>query len=293
MGGDPRIAGLGAIWALCGICSSLLALAASCSDEVRHDPDETSASAAGAKGAMTSTSAGGAVATGSGGVAGHPVVGGDGGAGDGCTPGNTQCTDCTDNDGDGSIDAWDYECMGFYDDDESLFSHGIPDTLRGCQWDCFFDGDGGSGNDHCSWSAQCDPQSPFAPTCPYDAAVSCPTVGPACVSSCLPVTPNGCDCFGCCDHPAGDGTTLQILVAASTCNQEGALDPALCPPCTRNEACWNPCEPCEYCLGKHELPPECGAVAAPCPGGAPACAPGVACPPAMYCVTGCCIEPVP
>ena len=216
---------------------------------------------------------------------------GAGGSDDGCTAALTQCADCIDNDGDGQVDAWDPECVGPLDNDEGAFTKSIPDRFRNCQWvDCYFDGSAGSGDDKCQMSPTCDPLKPYETICGYDPRSECLALAPECLDNCLPLTPNGCDCFGCCSVPLADGSTVRVLLESFGCDRAHAGDPAICHPCTGTPACDNPCETCEYCLGKHELPPECGGVADPCPGGAQACAPDVACPPSFYCLTGCCIE---
>ena len=113
------------------------------------------------------------------------------------------CGDGKDNDGDGLIDAEDPECSGPCDNDEGSFATGIPgDNMDACKQDCFFDGNSGSGDDKCEWNLKCDPKSPganLAKACPYDPNASCPTDQvQGCKDYCLTRTPNGCDCFGCC-----------------------------------------------------------------------------------------------
>src|SRR5690606_24551538 len=58
-----------------------------------------------------------------------------------CMPGNPQCSNCIDDDGDGKIDGADIECSGSNDNDESSFATGIPgDNKDAVMQDCFFDG---------------------------------------------------------------------------------------------------------------------------------------------------------
>jgi hypothetical protein len=226
------------------------------------------------------------------------------GPGGNCTPGGTQCTDCIDNDNDGTIDAWDVECVGPLDNDEGSFATGIPgDNSDPCKQDCFFDGNSGSGNDGCLWDLSCDPLNPGAPDCPYDPnKQNCPGApSQKCLDFCGKLVPNGCDCFGCCLITLPDQTQVTILLGGN-CDLDQAKDPTVCKPCTQQADCFNPCEPCEYCLGKTELPPECnqqpdggmggagGGGQTECPGGAQQCSPDVACPGGQYCQTGCCIE---
>jgi hypothetical protein len=112
---------------------------------------------------------------------------------------------------------------------------------------------------------------------------------PACLDTCFPLVPNGCDCFGCCEltdglyHFVGKGRGE----LGCQLGQEGDLD--ACPLCEPVQSCLNPCDDCEACVGK---PPRLG------------CGPGGACPPGQaacsgsnepcdfgeYCVTGCCVR---
>jgi hypothetical protein len=212
-----------------------------------------------------------------------------------CTPAATQCTNCKDDDGDGKIDWQDPECTGPLDNDESSFSTGIPgDNVDPCKQDCFFDGNSGAGDDKCEWNLKCDPKSPGAPRCPYDPNFkNCPpNQMQNCLNACKPLTPNGCDCFGCCQVPDLDGGTKNVLLT-STCTLKDVADPMKCPPCTPSQDCNNPCDPCELCLGKSTLPPECqDAGMQGCPNGEMACNQNVACPLGYYCLTGCCIPNV-
>src|SRR6185295_13509379 len=135
-----------------------------------------------------------------------------------------------------------------------------------------------------------------------------------CATVCGPITPNGCDCFGCCELPAGGGNYVFLgsrdASGAGTCTLATASDPASCHPCTPVGACLNPCDHCELCLGATTLPPDCFAPppvdgGMPLPDGAPPppvdagptppprCAPGVqacglptdpACPTSYFCL---------
>jgi hypothetical protein len=231
------------------------------------------------------------------------------GAGADCIPGGTQCTDCVDNDGDNQFDAWDTECVGPLDNDEGSFATGIPgDNSDPCKQDCFFDGNSGSGNDGCLWDLSCDPLNPGAPDCSYDPSqTNCP--GPPsdkCLDFCGGLTPNGCDCFGCCEITLANMTKVTILLGAG-CSEEQAQNPEVCKACTQRTECLNTCETCEFCLGKPELPPECtpgssssgsGSGSSSGSGGGngcdpteQACDPNTPCPLNYYCLTGCCIKP--
>ncbi len=97
------------------------------------------------------------------------------------------------------------------------------------------------------------------------------------------------------EGPGGDGTcTLDLLD-----------DTGACHPCTPVMECFNDCGPCELCLGRTTLPPECFPPDGGYPDGGydggyppPRCEPGVQecglpgepeCPTDYYCVTGCCV----
>ena len=252
--------------------------------------------------------AGGALA-GTGGSGTSTSSGGSMGPGGSCVPGNTQCTDCIDNDGDGFIDAWDTECIGPLDNDEGSFATGIPgDNVDLCKQDCFFDGNSGSGDDGCLWELACDPKSPGAPKCPYDSNKKCAPPTQQCKDFCLGLTPNGCDCFGCCEITLPNMSKVTIQLAPG-CTSEQAADPTVCKPCTQQAECLNTCGTCEYCLGKTTLPPECtpggsstststgtstsssgGGENNGCGATQQACDPNTPCPVNTYCLTGCCIK---
>jgi hypothetical protein len=295
------------------VLSSVLVLAYGCSSSEEDDATGSSGFTTTGAGAAGATGSGGSIGIGGGMDVGGASVGGgasmsgpssgSGNAGP-CTPGGTQCTDCVDNDNDGSMDAWDVECVGPLDNDEGSFATGIPgDNSDACKQDCFFDGDSGSGNDGCLWELKCDPLSPGAPDCPYDPNYNnCPDMQPQkCIDNCAEFTPNGCDCFGCCAVTLPDATVVTIKLAPG-CDVEHANDPTVCKPCTQTTTCNNPCETCEYCLGKTELPPECtpagsggasgtgGSGSGNCDTGEVSCSPEVPCPGGLYCLTGCCIE---
>jgi hypothetical protein len=272
----------------------------------------TSGAAGAGQGGTSGTANGGAGGTGT------PIV--DGGR---ITFGSTECTDGKDNDGDGLIDAMDPECTGPLDNDESSFATGIPgDNIDQCQ-DCFFDGDSGQGNDGCAYPSSC-----FSGVDPGGAAdcFNC-AVSDRCVNFCKPYTPNGCDCFGCCQIPTSGG--VKTVRLTSTCTVKDANDPTKCTPCTQSTTCVNKCDTCELCVGKDTLPASCspgsggagngGTAGAAGTGGTsnggstsggatgtggsscptPACPTGQApcgvsclpaCPSGDFCLTGCCIH---
>jgi len=130
-----------------------------------------------------------------------------------------------------------------------------------------------------------------------------------CLDFCPRLTPNGCDCFGCCTFPelerqgpAGGAGFVWIGHLdddnAGTCTFDDILDPNKCPPCTPVADCFNDCGRCEVCLGRPEPPADCFEPAAPDAGpGDLRCEPGIQtcglpgdhpCPADFYCITGCC-----
>ncbi len=214
---------------------------------------------------------------GKGGTAGTGGVGAGGNAGAGgmvttpaiCPVSPAQCSDGIDNDHDGKIDSADPECVGPCDNDEGSFATGIPgDNVDACKQDCFFDGNSGMGDDGCEWNLKCDAANPGAHTtkpCPYDPGFkNCPATQSArCVMNCQKLTPNGCDCFGCCAVPSNGATRAVLLVAGCTAKDFG--NPLACPVCTQQASCINTCEKCEICVGKPSPDPSCPSI----PGGQP------------------------
>jgi len=252
------------------------------------------------------------------------------------------CGDCTDNDGDGLTDMGDPDCLGPCHDKEDLYMGCISGQKnQGCINDCYFDSDSGSGNDGCNWDHRCDPygtdgsegdRCPYASSCgtcdltgdigacvracdatppalPGTCAAMYDTQPAVCESYCGPLTPNGCDCFGCCELPSGSGQYVYLGSTSDnstqcvngTCTREAALagDFTLCKHCTPVAACLNTCETCECCLGKdcNNLPAECQPDTAPPGCVPPQCAPDIQpcgvectppCPDQYYCNTGCC-----
>ncbi len=223
----------------------------------------------------------------------------------GCVPGNTQCTNCIDDDGDGKPDWVDPECTGPLDNDESSFATGIPgDNVDPCKQDCFFDGNSGAGDDKCEWDLRCDKASPGDPKCPYDPQYkNCPTQQKQlCLDKCQVITPNGCDCFGCCELHDGQ-KLLGTFLLGSTCSVAAAGDPTKCKACTQTTSCINTCDKCEICIGKPTVPAECAPTvidAGPgtdagtnptgqvCSNGQAICNTSATCNVGYYCLTGCC-----
>ena len=222
-----------------------------------------------------------------------------------------QCGDCIDNDGDGLIDAGDPNCWGPCDNNEAGWKGEIPGQNQApCKMDCYFDGDSGAGNDDCYWSHACDPLEP-SPKCSYNPNANIPGTpmncgqasamqSDACDDFCGPLTPNGCDCFGCCEVHVGNDVHVVYLGTEDaggngTCNLANVADPDLCAPCTIVPGCFNDCTPedCELCIGQVELPDGCEE--AKCPAEFQSCNPALNssdCPDGLVCITGCC-TPVP
>lgn len=234
------------------------------------------------------------------------------------------CGDLVDNDGDGLTDYQDPDCLGPCDNTEDSYFGGIPGQAGpACTVDCYFDQDSGAGNDDCHWNHKCDPHEvdpgyhPEACNgtgCAYDEGAITPgtsascaelmmTQSQQCLDYCGPLTPNGCDCFGCCELPAGSGSFVWLgsdndCVGSNggSCDLASVSDASKCEPCQPVVACLNGCDKCELCLGKTTLPPECyepdGGGGQDCPEGAQQC--GLSgqdpCPSSQYCISGCCID---
>ena len=194
------------------------------------------------------------------------------------------CANCLDDDGDGLVDSLDPECAGALDDDEATYGYGFTSSPgKNCD-DCYWDGNSGSGNDDCSVSTQCSiTGSPANGSC----ATCSPSAG--CVSRCLAATPNGCDCFGCCEVFDAAGAAHHVRLV-STCTAATLGDPTACPACLPNAACRNPCGRCELCAGKTlaDLPADCGGAAA-CDAPSTPCEADGTCAAGGYCSFGCCL----
>lgn len=253
----------------------------------------------------------------------------DGGATWGChvtaCSGHTlECGDCVDNDGDGVVDSHDPECLGPCDNTEGPgLNAGIGGETGGpCAADCYFDFGNGPGNDDCHWDHRCDPLAvapdfpPEGSGCAFDSSRvgsrDCPEEqSDDCHDFCSPLTPNGCDCFGCCtfDELAGagpGGSDGYVWIGAldsagnGSCTFADIDDPAACPPCTPVADCFNGCGRCELCVGRDTLPPDCfppdgavdldAGVPGRCEVGIDPCGlPGdPECAPDFYCISGCC-----
>ena len=224
------------------------------------------------------------------------------------------CGNCEDDDLDGTTDSDDVHCTGPCDDNEASFAIDIRNgSGPPCKRDCFFDGDVGSGNDGCNYSDRCDPESvepDYPPSgdsqCAYDENASIPGMTlscadaraaqePMCNEVCGPVVPNGCDCFGCCELPAGSNEFVWLgseSAGAGTCTMETLGERSSCRPCTPVLPCLNRCDPCELCVGRTAPGPSCtDGGAPPCPTGMASCGvdDGPRCSSGEYCITGCCV----
>lgn len=169
-----------------------------------------------------------------------------------CGDAPCQCSDGVDDDGDGKIDGFDPECTGPFDNDEASFATGIPGDNQDPVWqDCFFDGNSGSGDDGCRYKTGC--LTGALPSTDRDCQLS-----QRCLDFCKPRTPNGCDCFGCCEVFKDDGTSVNIVIGTD-CSLADIDDPNACPRCEQSAQCVNTCGRCELCLGKAlaDLPADC------------------------------------
>ncbi len=231
-----------------------------------------------------------------------------------------ECGDCRDNDGDEHVDDRDPECLGPCDNTEgAVLLTGVGGETGGpCRGDCYFDFGNGPGFDQCLWDHRCDPLEvppaypPEGMSCAYEMSRvgtrDCPVPQTQiCRDRCLPLTPNGCDCFGCCTFPglAGRGPGggpgyiwlgSRDAARVGTCTLDRVTDPLQCQSCTPVPSCLNSCEPCEICLGRPLPDPSC-TMSFPDSGSSSRCAPTVQrcglsgdadCPLGSYCITGCC-----
>jgi hypothetical protein len=215
-----------------------------------------------------------------------------------------ECGNCIDDDEDGQSDSDDLECLGACDNTEDAYFPDLPgDPGAPCRADCFWDVGNGAGNDQCVWDHRCDPLEkppnfpPEGPSCAHDPSlkletnVTCTTAfdsqAATCLERCLPLTPNGCDCFGCCILP---NAPTPVWMGAPECTAANVADPSKCPACTLVPSCSNACEDCEVCVDKG-VPASSCSPAEQCANGARPCGlPGMpGCSAGTYCITGCCV----
>jgi hypothetical protein len=200
------------------------------------------------------------------------------------------CDDGEDNDADGLSDGLDPECTGAFDDDESSFATGRPNKQGGCR-DCYWDDNAGSGNDRCRYPAECLTGEAVNGK---GACSSC-QVAAECIAYCEQRTPNGCDCFGCCEIARDTGEHVFIALNDS-CRLDRLDDLQACPRCTQSSTCKNACGRCELCLGKTsaDLPADCGQTSSgtpsySCEDGLEVCRNTSQCGADHYCQLGCCL----
>jgi hypothetical protein len=205
-----------------------------------------------------------------------------------------------DNDTDGVLDLADPECVSSWDDDEGSLATGIPGDNKdeACQ-DCFFDGNSGSGNDGCRVPTSCILLGNDSSG--HGSCSSCEQPK-KCQDFCKPYTPNGCDCFGCCEIHLPGGSITNVLLGGG-CSIDGNKITG-CTQCVPNPSCNNSCGRCELCPGKTaaDLPADCtpapdsgvpGEPPAPphtCEGGGTVCGEGLPlCAAGALCQFGCCV----
>ncbi len=210
-----------------------------------------------------------------------------------------QCDDDVDNDADALADGLDPECTAPFDNDEESFATGGPKAGPNACEDCFWDGNADTVDDGCTYTAACRTSGVLdgAGGPPSSMCRSC-EVTPRCIDSCRGSTPNGCDCFGCCEITRNDGT-LAHVVLNDECSVKRVDDERRCPVCVQNSECLNTCGRCELCLGKkmEDLPADCMSASETdpqhqCDEGYQACSAESPCADGYYCVLGCCLVAV-
>lgn len=192
------------------------------------------------------------------------------------------CGNGGDDDGDGLVDALDPGCSSACDNDESSLAPVGPGAGAQCmRTDCFWDSEGGSANDGCVWHMGCDPLERLE-GCTNPRSGDCDEQSQMCKDVCGALTPNGCDCFGCCEIEG-----QSYFMGSADC----ALDNLeSCRPCTMVETCAIPCdEECELCVGQtlSDLPDSCNEE--PTCSRGPSCKTHGDCGATESCLTGCCL----
>jgi hypothetical protein len=189
---------------------------------------------------------------------------------------------------DGLPDGLDPECTGAFDDDEDSFATGLANKSGGCR-DCYWDDNAGTGDDGCRYPAEC-----LRGTAPNgNGTCSSCDVTQGCIDACLGRTPNGCDCFGCCEVTQANGEHVFIELDEK-CQLEDLANTVNCPRCKQHDTCVNRCGRCELCLGKtaDSLPADCR-TQSDTPGYTceerQACGVTADCQSLEYCQLGCCL----
>lgn len=201
------------------------------------------------------------------------------------------CDNGVDDDNDGLSDGFDPECTGASDNDEGSFATGTPQPIGPCR-DCFFDNDTASDNDQCAVHVACIDEG-AAPPVEGLACAEC-GVSKKCKDNCRPLTPNGCDCFGCCTIDIQGQPKVNIRLQDS-CALDVLDDEVACPRCVPNDACRNPCGRCELCPGRTEadLPADCAdkpmGPKHQCEDREAVCDDTTPCAGDYYCLQGCCL----
>jgi hypothetical protein len=203
------------------------------------------------------------------------------------------CDNGIDDDGDELIDGLDPECTGPFDDDEASFRTGTSDSTLGLCQDCFWDANADSTDDGCQYNSEC--LFGRVPTTGEADCTDC-AVSARCENSCGPRTPNGCDCFGCCDVTRNDGSVVSVLLN-DACSIRDVDDATLCPRCIQHPTCRNDCGVCELCPGRKRRDlaqvcrgkPEDDTPGFSCDGGEQVCDETHPCPRDFYCQLGCCL----
>jgi hypothetical protein len=257
------------------------------------DPEKVDLDGDGGPGGGGTADGGGGGGGGDGGGGG----GGDGGGGAACEAGNTQCTNCVDDDQDGLVDGDDPHCSGPLDNDEESFATGISgDNNDPKKQDCFFDGNSGGACQVatcCLLPPPCDEQK-YGQYDPADCGLT-----QECIGECVDLTPPGCDCFGCCTVcEPGSANCFDILINPAVSPNCSVDDLASedCVKCEKSEDCnGGGCDPeqCILCPGQTEddLPDECQGQNE-CPGDLLPCDTSADCTDNDYCSSGCCIGSV-
>ncbi len=215
-----------------------------------------------------------------------------------CVPGPTQCSNCIDDDGDGAIDGFDAQCTSALDRREDSFATGIPgDNSDAIKQDCYYDGNSGAGDDGCDLHVCCLLADDACPDADWDRASADCTVSQECVAACAPLTPPGCDCFGCCTVCDG-ASCFDILIhpkLSPNCDVDVLSDPQACLRCEKQRDCRQAdCDPeqCIPCPGQSpdSLPSHC--TDARCPGELASCRSSADCGDTQFCAGGCCIDQI-
>lgn len=198
------------------------------------------------------------------------------------------CSDGEDNDLDNEIDGLDNECTGPFDDYEGTFR--VNDVREGKQCaDCFFDGNPASGDDGCNLSSHCiQDGEPGNGGGMCKRAVDCKATD-ECRDHCLGITPNGCDCFGCCEVQY-EGARVPIRLSG-TCDMSLISNTQACQRCTINRSCFNECEACDLCPGRkfEDLSLACKNAVTCTTSGVKSCASAADCDSSQYCSQRCCV----